>query len=490
MQRAVVIGAGVGGMATAIRLAHQGFSVSIYEASAQCGGKLSQKQLGQYRFDLGPSLFTLPELVRELFELCGEDFDAHFPLEKLDPVAHYFWEDGVVLKANSNPELWVDQIATHLGESKDRVQHYFDQAGWIYETTRPVFLESSLRRLPWRTWKFWKALFSIPLLPVMGTLHSRNQRYFKNPKTVQMMNRYATYNGSNPYQTPAMMSMIPHLEHGIGAYLPKEGMHQITRALENLMRKMGVEIHLQSKVEQILYQGKEVKGVQVNGEALVSDIVVSNVDAYFTYHQLLPQFPKPEKILKQERSSSAIIFYWGMSREFPNLDVHNLFFANDYEKEFEGIFQKAKLSEDVTVYVNITSKKVASDAPQGCENWFVMINAPRYQGGDETEVVAIAKKAILKKLNSILKMDVEQFIEVEDILTPRLIQERTSSYAGSLYGTASNNAFAAFRRHDNFISGLKGLYFVGGSVHPGGGIPLCLYSAKIVAQCTTQFTQQ
>jgi len=113
MQRAVVIGAGVGGMATAIRLAHQGFSVSIYEASAQCGGKLSQKTLGNYRFDLGPSLFTLPELVKELFDLCGEDFDAQFPLEKLDPIAHYFWEDGVVIKANSNPALWVDQIVTH-----------------------------------------------------------------------------------------------------------------------------------------------------------------------------------------------------------------------------------------------------------------------------------------------------------------------------------------------------------------------------------------
>jgi phytoene dehydrogenase-like protein len=236
-----------------------------------------------------------------------------------------------------------------------------------------------------------------------------------------------------------MMSMIPHLEHGIGAYLPKEGMHQITRALENLMRKMGVEIYLESKVEKILYQGKKVQGVQVNGETLESDIVVSNVDAYFTYHQLLPQFPKPEKILKQERSSSAIIFYWGMRREFPELDVHNLFFADDYEKEFDGIFKRGQLSDDVTVYVNVTSKKVASDAPPSCENWFVMINAPRHQGGDETAMITSAKKAILKKLNSILKMDVERYIEVEDILTPRLIQERTSSYAGSLYGTASNN---------------------------------------------------
>ena len=481
MRKAVVIGAGVGGMATAIRLAHQGFSVSLFEAAPHCGGKLSQKRVGDYRFDLGPSLFTLPELVKELFQLCGEDFETQFPLIRLDPVAHYFWEDGVVLKANAQEERWIQQIVQHLGEDANKVREYFAQADWMYETTKPVFLESSLKSLPWRTKKFWKALFSIPWLPVLGSLHSRNQRYFKNQKTVQMMNRYATYNGSNPYQTPAMMSMIPHLEHGIGAYLPQEGMHQITRALERLMGKKGVEVHLQTKVEEIVYQQNQVRGIKVNGALIEAEVVVSNVDAYFTYHQLLPKFPKPEKILKQERSSSAIIFYWGMSREFPELDVHNLFFANDYKKEFEGIFRKAELADDVTVYVNITSKKVAGDAPKGGENWFVMINAPRYQGGDETEVIASAKKAILKKLNAILKTEVERYIEVEDILTPRLIQERTSSYAGSLYGTASNNAFAAFRRHDNFISGLKGLYFVGGSVHPGGGIPLCLYSARIVS---------
>jgi phytoene dehydrogenase-like protein len=175
-----------------------------------------------------------------------------------------------------------------------------------------------------------------------------------------------------------------------------------------------------------------------------------------------------------------------MKKRFPELDVHNLFFADDYAAEFEGIFKTKRLVDDVTVYVNITSKCVPADAPEGCENWFVMINAPRYEGADESTVVSKAKEAILKKLNGILKEDVSQYIEIEDVLTPRLIQERTSSYAGSLYGTSSNSTFAAFLRHDNFIKQLKGLYFVGGSVHPGGGIPLCLQSAKIASQCIIQ----
>ena len=263
-------------------------------------------------------------------------------------------------------------------------------------------------------------------------------------------------------------------------------MHQITEALCSLMKSSGVSIHLNTPVQEIVYDQNKVRGVRVNHEVRGADIVVSNVDAYFTYHRLLPHFPKPEKTLKQERSSSAIIFYWGIAREFSELDVHNIFFSQDYLAEFNAIFKGKEICNDVTVYVNITSKQVKQDAPKGAENWFVMINAPRYEGGDENLVVIKAKEAILKKLNAILKIRVQDFIVEEDVLTPKGIEERTSSYAGSLYGTASNNRFAAFLRHDNFIHGLRGLYFVGGSVHPGGGIPLCLQSAKIASDCIAQ----
>lgn len=496
MKRAVVIGAGVAGMATAIRLAKSGYKVTIFEASDHLGGKLSQKKIGDYRFDLGPSLFTLPELIKELYLLCGEDFDTHFPIQRLDPIAHYFWTDGTELYAHADLDEWSDEISKKLGESKSIALRYFKKAAWVYNTTKPVFLESSLRRLPWKTWSFWKALMSIPLLPVIGSLHSFNKRQFKNPKTVQLMNRYATYNGSNPYSTPAMMSMIPHLEHGIGAYLPKNGMHQITDALRHLLDLCEVEVQLNCAVERIEYEAinntdkQLVKGVWIKKNFIAADVIVSNVDAHFTYHRLLPEFPRPEKILKQERSSSAIIFYWGMKKSFPQLDVHNLFFADDYAAEFKSIFDTKKISEDVTVYVNITSKVVKTDAPEGCENWFVMINAPRFEGEDETEAIIQARKSILKKLESIFHEDIAQWIEVEDILTPKLIQERTASYTGSLYGTSSNSTFAAFLRHDNFINELQGLYFVGGSVHPGGGIPLCLQSAKIATQCIIQDQEQ
>jgi phytoene desaturase len=486
MKKAVVIGAGIGGMATAIRLACQGYAVEVFEASDHVGGKLHAKSLGDFRFDLGPSLFTLPHLVEELFDLAQVPIANHFEYERLDSVAHYFWEDGVRLKAPHKEIDWAKEIADNLGESERSVSRYLNRARWIYENTREVFLENSLHRLPFRKFSFWRSLFFLPFMPIWGTLHQRNSRYFKNPKTVQLMNRYATYNGSNPYRTPAMMSMIPHLEHGIGAFMPRGGMHAITLALGDLMKHLGIQVHLNAPVERVVVENDKVQGVMVNGELVSSPIVVSNVDAYFTYHQLLKGIPFPEKVLNQERSSSAIIFYWGMGKTFEELDVHNLFFSNDYKKEFEGLFDSFELSNDVTVYVNITSKVVKSDAPTGKENWFVMVNAPRFDGNAEDDLVRQTRERILQKLNACLGYDVASFIECEEVLTPSLIEKRTGSYAGSLYGTASNNMFSAFLRHPNFHSKFKGLYFVGGSVHPGGGIPLCLNSAAIVAKCIQQ----
>ena len=189
--------------------------------------------------------------------------------------------------------------------------------------------------------------------------------------------------------------------------------------------------------------------------------------------------PKPIKTLSQERSSSAIVFYWGIRKEFKELDLHNIFFAEDYKAEFEAIFEQKTMYKDPTIYINISSKICKEDAPNQSENWFVMVNAPANIGQNWDELVANTKKNVIEKLNAHFKMDIESLIECEEILDPRTIESKTSSYQGSLYGTSSNSKFSAFLRHPNFKKNIKGLYFVGGSVHPGGGIPLCLLSAKI-----------
>jgi len=318
-------------------------------------------------------------------------------------------------------------------------------------------------------------------LGIFDSLNGVNQSAFKNPKLVQLFNRYATYNGSNPYKTPGIMSMIPHLEMDLGTYYPEGGMHQIPMSLYRLAQSQGVEFHFESPVKRILTRNGRAIGVALQDREVSSDIVISNMDIFPTYRNLLPDHKAPEKTLSQERSSSALIFYWGIRKPFPQLDLHNIFFSGDYPGEFKSIFEEKSLSDDPTVYINITSKESAEDAPPGGENWFVMINAPGDYGQDWEGMVSRAREHVLDKLSRNLGAPIRDLIEVEEVLTPRGIASRTSSYRGALYGAASNDRFAAFLRHPNFSSRIRGLYFAGGSVHPGGGIPLCLLSAKIVS---------
>ena len=187
--------------------------------------------------------------------------------------------------------------------------------------------------------------------------------------------------------------------------------------------------------------------------------------------------------MSQEKSSSALIFYWGIKQEFSALGLHNILFTENYKTEFDYIFNKKELYHDPTVYINITKKYCEADAPKGGENWFVMINVPHNAGQDWDKIIAEAKPIILNKISRNLGVAIEPLIEVEHLLEPRTIESRTQSHLGSLYGTSSNNRYSAFLRHPNFSSSIKNLYFCGGSVHPGGGIPLCLLSAKIVGDC-------
>jgi phytoene desaturase len=259
-------------------------------------------------------------------------------------------------------------------------------------------------------------------------------------------------------------------------------MNSITTSLVKLAVSRGVKIVYNSRVERINVKKRKVEGVQVKGEHIKADIVVSNMDIVPTYTHLLPEMKQPRQVLEQERSSSAIIFYWGIDCQFPELDLHNIFFSEDYKQEFNFIFKEHDLFEDPTVYVHVSSKYCQGDAPPGKENWFVMINSPGNVGQDWDKLINLSRERIIQKLSRILKIDLNNLIESESVLDPRTIEENTSSYRGSLYGASSNHWLSAFIRHPNFHRKIRGLYFCGGSVHPGGGIPLSILSGKIVSE--------
>lgn len=482
MPSAIIIGAGIAGIATSLRLRASGYEVQVFEANEYPGGKLHAFRLGGYRFDAGPSLFTLPELVTELFGLFGDEPADHFNYCQKKTVCNYFWEDGTRFSVSADQGEFVKSASETFGVEPERLQKYLRSSQKKYELTAPLFLEKSLHKIgTYLSADTLRALVKMPQLHIGRSLDQVNRQSLGEPHLVQMFNRYATYNGSSPYSTPGIMSMIPHLELHGGTYFPKGGMHSITMSLFELAKRQGVRFDFKTKVEQILLEKGRVVGVQTPGFRQLADVVVSNMDIFSTYKKLLPDQRHPERTLKQERSSSAVIFYWGIRQKFPQLDLHNILFSADYQQEFEHLFDKKTLFDDPTVYINITSKEEPGDAPEGCENWFVMVNAPGDHGQDWDQLVAQARQDIVRKVNRLLGTDLAPLIEVEDVLTPPLIERRTSSYRGALYGAASNSKFAAFLRHPNFSSRIKNLYCCGGSVHPGGGIPLCLLSAKITA---------
>ena len=384
----------------------------------------------------------------------------------------------------TRPEKFAAEVEQKLGVPAAEVTGFLARSGRAYEATAGTFLHKSLHKAgTYFSPETLKAVAALPALGLTGTMHARHEKAFgQDARLVQLFDRYATYNGSDPYQAPATLSLIPHLEHGIGAFYPEGGIYAIARSLHRLAGEFGVKFRFGEPVREILTAGALVTGLRTDQDIYDFNLVVSNMDVVPTYRRLLPSQPAPERTLSQPRSSSALIFYWGIAREFPELDLHNIFFSEDYKAEFEAIFQQKTVADDVTVYVNVTSKKTPGDAPPGHENWFVMVNVPHDEGQDWAALTARTRRVVLARLSRALGVAIEPLIEAEKTWTPPGIAADTSSFGGALYGSSSNNALAAFLRHPNFSGRLPGLYFCGGSVHPGGGIPLCLLSAKIVAE--------
>ena len=483
MKKAIIIGSGIGGIATALRLRSMNYDVTVFENNNYPGGKLASFDLGPYRFDAGPSLLTMPHFIDELFVLFNENPRDYFNYKKKDISCKYFWDDGTKLNAYSEKSKFINEINKVLGVNESTVSTYLLNAKRKYDLTKSMFLEQSLHKLKTYLSKdLLIGLCNVFSFQINKTLNQVNELELKEPHLVQLFNRFATYNGSSPYKTPGMMTLVQHLEQEYGTYVSDKGMNNITKSLYDLALRQGIDFKFNSFVSQILVSGKRAIGVSVGEESYSSDIVVSNMDIVPTYRNLLKNHYQPEKTLSQERSSSALIFYWGINKEFKNLDLHNIFFSNDYKKEFQSIFEKKSIFSDPTVYINITSKDVKGDAPDNCENWFVMINSPNDSGQDWDNMIDEVKSNILKKINRLLNIDLEDYIEYEKVYTPKTIESNTQSYMGSLYGSSSNNLMSAFLRHPNFSNKILNLYFCGGSVHPGGGIPLCLLSAKIVSQ--------
>jgi phytoene desaturase len=481
----VVIGAGLGGLAAAIRLAARGVAVTILEKNATVGGKVNFVEAGGYKFDTGASLLTMRHVLQELFETANRRLEDYLELALLEPVCRYFWSDNTVFDASRNLPKTLREIEKIEPRDCLGFEKFIRDARRKYEIAEKTFLAHALNDLP----KLLRPKYARDLAAISSfrTLDAHNRAFFRSPKLQQLFNRFATYNGSSPYKAPATFALIPFVEFGLGAWYVRGGMYEIPKALTKLAIELGVEIKTDCEVEKILVAERRAIGALLkNGKEILADAIVSNADAIETYRNLIDEAARPafsdQKLEKIEPSCSGFVLLLGVKKQFPQLAHHNIFFSDDYRAEFDAIFREKRLAKNPTVYVCATSRTDSSQAPAGHENLFVLINAPYTSGATDWEKEKQNyRNLVVKKLENFGLEDLERSIDYEQILTPVDFEEKYRANRGSIYGVSSNGIFSAFLRPPNKARDVENLYFAGGATHPGGGIPLVLLSGKMAA---------
>jgi phytoene desaturase len=423
----------------------------------------------------------MPEQVDELFELYDKNPRDYFKYVQIEETCHYFFNDGTNFLFESNPEKRSSALIEKFGQSSGQAAiDYMVESEKTYNQVGTIFIDRpkyGIKNLFDRELiKRYPKLLSRKLL---GSLNRWNERKLKQEHLVQIFNRYGTYNGSNPYQMSGLYSMIPHLELNLGTFFPEKGMRSIVDSLYDLAVEQGIEFRFD---ERQIHASPIKNGyaIETAAENFHTPLLVSAIDCVTFYKYILADTKEQAKYAKQEKSSSAVVFYWAVEKKFPALKLHNIFFGADYEAEFQQIFGTKDLPETPTVYVHISSVVNPQDAPENGQNWFVMINTPAGIVPDNLQRAKL-RAYIDQELEKHLGEPVSPHVLHENVWDATAIEFDTGSHMGALYGAACNHKMAALQRHGNTSKKYKNLYFCGGTVHPGGGIPLVLKSAKIVS---------
>lgn len=477
-----ILGAGIGGLSAAIHLAARGFNVTILEQNPAVGGKMAEIAENGFRWDTGPSVITMRGVFEDLFRAAGRQLEDYLTLLPVEPLTRYFWHDGTRLDLSRDLPRTAAQISALEPRDLEGYLDFLAEAARLHRITAPVFTYGpppSLESLKHVT------LSDALRVDVIRTLQQSIERRLRHPHLRQLLGRFATYVGASPYQAPATLGVIAHVELTEGVWYPQGGIYQIARACERLARELGVEIRLNTTVREICTHGRQVSALILeNGEILPAQTILSNLDVIRTYGLIQSEAArlKQASLMKRQVSSSGMVLLLGVRGTFPELAHHNIFFSSDYRREFHQIFSQQVLPDDPTLYVCITSKTDPSHAPEGCENWFVMVNAPPLPMGEPPGVGenAAVTEMLLDRLAR-FGLDVRNRILFQRLLTPLDIQKNTGAWRGALYGVSFNDRFAPFKRPHN-RSEFKGLYFAGGTTHPGGGVPLVTLSGKLAAE--------
>lgn len=483
MKRLVVVGAGVGGLAVSLRLARLGFSVTLLEKNERVGGKLNIWQEKGYTFDTGPTLLTMPFVLEDLFDSLGLRLQDHLELIRIDPLCRYSYGDGTRIDATSDLDAMERTIAKLNPADAVGFRRFMRHAAGIYDAAAEPFLFTPFVSAGFRG--ILANLGNLPALLRIDAFRSMNNavsEYFGDERLRQLFNRFATYNGSSPYLAPATLAIIPHVEFAMGGWYVRGGMYRIAGVFQKLALKLGVTIRTGVEVTRFIQKDGAAVGVDTKDHGFIAaDGLIANADAMYTRESLMEAGTGINRGI--EPSLGGFVMMLGVRREFPELIHHNIFFSSDYRKEFDSLVHEGRPAGEPTVYVALSCKTDSIMAPPGSSNLFILVNTPPLGEQWSWDVESAAYRSlVLGRLKEHGVSIDETEIEVEQMITPADFARRYNAYRGSIYGTSSNGRRAAFLRPPNRSREMKNLFFVGGSTHPGGGIPLVLLSAKNVSQ--------
>lgn len=469
MKSVIICGAGIGGLTTAIYLKNSGFDVTVFEKNNSPGGKMGEFKKDGFRFDSGPSLITMPHIYDEFFK--SNNIKNKFELKKLDITCRYFWNDGMVFNYFSDEGKLKNEIIEVFGiESQKSFEKYILYVEKIYNLSIDSFLNNEFNLKSFLNLNGLKNIFKFVNLK---SLHSLNKSFFDNYKLINIFDRFATYNGSNPYSAPSLFCLIAYVETKLAPYYPVNGIYSIADNLYRNALDLGIKFNFNSELKNINHSGNKIKEITVNDTEI-------NTSA----SELILNFTNYENNIddNSDYSCSGFVIMAGVRGNTNQLTHHNILFSDNYKKEFDDIFIKKIPADDMTIYISISSKTLKTDAPEFMENWFILVNVPNTKSKIEwnEEQKSEYKNKIYDRIEK-YGFNIKDKIIFDKIISPMDFKNNFNSEFGSLYGISSNSFFTLMKRPLNKSKKFTNLYFTGGNTHPGGGVPLCFLSGKIVA---------
>jgi phytoene desaturase len=485
-RRAVVIGGGLGGLATALRLSARGWRVTVCEQGRTFGGKMNLHERDGFRFDTGPSLITMPWVFEELFAAAGASLAEHLTLAPVAPLADYVFADNTRFTYTTQLPDWLSTLRQLEPRDGEGFMRFMRLGARLFNLSQETFLRRPPTSPP--DLRALKAMRYLPLRHAWGNYHSTVAAHFRSPHLRQLYDRYPTYVGSSPYRSPATLAVIPYIEYAFGGWHVAGGLYRLVESLVRVARGLGVELHTNARVQSIEHSGRRVRGLRLaDGTRLEADVIVMNGDASTTRALLDGGNGGSPPQAAAARSLSGFVLLLGLRRKLDSLAHHTIYFSSDYRAEFTQLFDERRFPDDPTVYVSAPSRNDPHLAPAHGETLFVMANAfaDEHCWGDRQ--IETARERVFERLSKGGFPDIASDIVVSDVWTPARIARDYHMPGGAIYGTHSHGWQSAFLRPPNKRPRIGGLYHVGGSSHPGGGTPTVLISARITAELIERY---